>query len=241
MIKSDEFPIDMEKCLHVEDDSLHLYCVVEYIPLLYEKEMELLNDLDKNHKAIDMSANNVKKSFTKMFEQGTLADFVIKVGDKELKTHRCVLANNSVVFKGMFKSNMVEAQTGELKIKDFSYNCVIAMIEFFYSGEINEDTFEELGENLFAIAHKYEVESLKEECERRMGSSINPTNFNKRYQCAKTYGLPMLEKACVKFIADNKKQFLFSEEWEKFESDNNKTACEMVKIAFCGEFSSDEN
>uniref|UniRef100_A0A915LK56 BTB domain-containing protein n=1 Tax=Meloidogyne javanica TaxID=6303 RepID=A0A915LK56_MELJA len=97
------------------------------------------------------------------------------------------------------------------------------MIEFFYSGEINEDTFEELGEDLFAIAHKYEVESLKEECERRM----DPTNFNKRYQCAKTYGLPMLEKACVKFIADNKKQFLFSEEWEKFESDNNKTACEM--------------
>nr|CAD2178038.1 unnamed protein product [Meloidogyne enterolobii] len=115
------------------------------------------------------------------------------------------------------------------------------MIEFLYTGEINEDTFEELGEDLYAIAHKYEVESLKEECERRMGSSINPTNFNKRYQCAKTYGLPMLEKACIKYIADNKKQFLFSKEWEKFKSDNNETAFEMMEIAVCGEFSSNGN
>ncbi|CAK5064297.1 unnamed protein product [Meloidogyne enterolobii] len=53
------------------------------------------------------------------------------------------------------------------------------MIEFLYTGEINEDTFEELGEDLYAIAHKYEVESLKEECERRMGSSISQFKLKK--------------------------------------------------------------
>uniref|UniRef100_A0A915ND60 BTB domain-containing protein n=1 Tax=Meloidogyne javanica TaxID=6303 RepID=A0A915ND60_MELJA len=138
-----------------------------------------------------------------MFEEETLADFVIK---------------------------------GEIKIVDCSIDCFRAMLEFFYSGEIEINTFEKIGEDLYAIADKYEVVTLKEVCEHYMAMSITSTNFKKRYDCAKTYGLLMLEKSCIKYIYANREEFLISKEWEEFKSLNGETAFKMIEDAFLEKF-----
>ncbi|CAK5062873.1 unnamed protein product [Meloidogyne enterolobii] len=46
-----------------------------------------------------------------MLEGEILTDCVIKIGEDSIKTHRCILANNSKVFQKMFEQNgMIEAQ-----------------------------------------------------------------------------------------------------------------------------------
>uniref|UniRef100_A0A914MWR1 BTB domain-containing protein n=1 Tax=Meloidogyne incognita TaxID=6306 RepID=A0A914MWR1_MELIC len=93
-----------------------------------------------------------------MFKQETLSDCVIK--DKT-NAHRCILAQNSQVFLRMFEQKgMVEAQNGVVKIVDTSHECFRLMLEYFYS------------EDLFALAHKYEVTELIEKCDCLMAIKI---------------------------------------------------------------------
>uniref|UniRef100_A0A914MK64 BTB domain-containing protein n=1 Tax=Meloidogyne incognita TaxID=6306 RepID=A0A914MK64_MELIC len=135
------------------DGSLHLHCEVEF---------------DCYNSTLDL-----QDTYRKMLEDETFTDFVIKVDDEIIKTHRCVLAQYSEVFKRMFEQSlMVEAQKGEVIISDTSPECVRAMLEFFYTGKINDALMESHVEGIFAIAHKYEVEKLKYICERFMASKI---------------------------------------------------------------------
>uniref|UniRef100_A0A1I8BL90 BTB domain-containing protein n=1 Tax=Meloidogyne hapla TaxID=6305 RepID=A0A1I8BL90_MELHA len=164
-----------------------------------------------------------------MFEEGTLSDCLIKVGDETIKAHRCILAQNSKVFLRMFEQKgMKEAQKGEIKIVDSSPECFRAMIEYFYSGEITKINFEKLVDDLYVIAHKYEVLTLMDKCESFMSLNIDAANFTKRCHYAGLYGLPMLEKACIKYIFDNK-NFLISNEWNEFKIANSTLAFRLLE------------
>ncbi|KAL7076086.1 hypothetical protein ACQ4LE_004501 [Meloidogyne hapla] len=137
------------------------------------------------------------------------------------------------------QKGMVEAQNGEIIIVDSSPEVFRSMLEFFYSGEIDEDSFEKLDDDLYAIAHKYQVKELKKKCENFMCLTIDYSNFIKRYQCAEMYGLSMLEKACAKFIYDNRKNFFKSKEWEEFKNTNGSAYPYLIQLALQGCSSSD--
>ncbi|KAL7076917.1 hypothetical protein ACQ4LE_003879 [Meloidogyne hapla] len=116
---------------------------------------------------------NLKSSCRKILEKEIFTDCIIKIGRKSVKTHRCILAKNSEVFQKMFEQNgMSEGKINEVTISDFSPESVQAMLEFFYTGEINKSTMESHVEEIFAIAHKYQVEPLKYGCEIFMRNLI---------------------------------------------------------------------
>uniref|UniRef100_A0A1I8C3J6 BTB domain-containing protein n=1 Tax=Meloidogyne hapla TaxID=6305 RepID=A0A1I8C3J6_MELHA len=55
--------------------------------------------------------DNLKDTYMDIFEKEIFTDCVIKVGDEIIKTHRCVLAKNSEVFRKMFEQKgMTETQ-----------------------------------------------------------------------------------------------------------------------------------
>uniref|UniRef100_A0A1I8B6Q5 BTB domain-containing protein n=1 Tax=Meloidogyne hapla TaxID=6305 RepID=A0A1I8B6Q5_MELHA len=89
---------------------------------------------------------------------------------------------------------MSEAQNGKIKIVDSSPECFRAMLEYFYSGEIDKKTLEKHSYELFAISHKYEVEHLMEISESFMASKIDAANFSERCKYAELYCLPKIEK-----------------------------------------------
>nr|CAD2197689.1 unnamed protein product [Meloidogyne enterolobii] len=77
------------------------------------------------------SYDNLQITYANMFNEEILTDFVIKVGDEVIKTHKCILAKNSKVFHKMFEQNsMTEAQNGEVILTDTTPECVRAMLEF---------------------------------------------------------------------------------------------------------------
>ncbi|CAK5083323.1 unnamed protein product [Meloidogyne enterolobii] len=68
------------------------------------------------------------------------------------------------------------------------------MLEYFYSGEIDKKTIEKYSEDLFSIAHKYEVKQLMEICENYMAANIVAENFGKLCLFAEFYHLSKLAK-----------------------------------------------
>nr|CAD2165279.1 unnamed protein product [Meloidogyne enterolobii] len=136
-----------------------------------------------------------------MFKHETFTDCVIEIGDEKINAHRSVLAQNSKVFYKMLEQEgMIEAQNGEIKVVDCSFECFRAMIEYFYSGEIDKIILKNSVIELFGIAHKYEVINLMEICERFMISNIDATNFNVLCNCIELYSPPKLEEVFKNII-----------------------------------------
>uniref|UniRef100_A0A915MCV1 BTB domain-containing protein n=1 Tax=Meloidogyne javanica TaxID=6303 RepID=A0A915MCV1_MELJA len=139
-------------------------------------------------------------------------------------------------------SNMFEQETltdcvinGEINIADSSHECFLALLKYFYSGEVDKVSLEKFPEELFAIAEKYQVLPLKEVCERFMASGIDAKNFGKRYLYAGVHGLPLVERACVDFISANRKKFLASNEWKEFEAEYKEMADHLlISVAYDG-------
>ncbi|KAF7638881.1 BTB domain-containing protein [Meloidogyne graminicola] len=54
---------------------------------------------------------NLQDNYKKILDDGLFTDCVLKVGDEEIKAHRCILVQNNVVFKSMLADNgMLESQ-----------------------------------------------------------------------------------------------------------------------------------
>ncbi|KAL7080100.1 hypothetical protein ACQ4LE_000420 [Meloidogyne hapla] len=221
--ESSKFSMNNIKRAELLEGSLLLYCEIEFLP----------SNLKREHDEIDVDyspANKSQNLLIKMFRLGTLADCVIKIDNQKINVHRCVMAQNSKVFHRMLEQKgMVEAQKGEINIVDSSFECFNAMLEYFYSGEINKNILEKFAEELFILADKYEVLQLREICERFISLKINSTNFAKRIRYAQTHGLPQVEKACVNYISTNKKTFLVSNEWKEFKLNNKDMANKLLE------------
>uniref|UniRef100_A0A915LMY1 BTB domain-containing protein n=1 Tax=Meloidogyne javanica TaxID=6303 RepID=A0A915LMY1_MELJA len=130
---------------------------------------------------------------------------------------------------------MTEAQNGKIKIVDTSPECFKAMLEYFYSGEIDEKTLETHSKDLFAIAHKYQVKQLMDICEDYMISTIAAQNFGQFFLFAELYRLSKLERACVNFLSANKQSFLVSKEWKEFKSLNKDFAIRLLESSALNE------
>ncbi|KAF7636799.1 BTB domain-containing protein [Meloidogyne graminicola] len=198
LTETEKYTFNAKNILH-PDGSILLYCETEFVPHNIKCEPNILFD--------DFSITNISQKHF-VHKQGILTDCFIKCGNEQINTHRCVLAHNSVVFQKMFEqAEMIEAKNGEVNIIDSSPECVRTMIEYFYSGEINKEILEKLAYELYAIAHKYEIKSLMDICEHMMSMKIDTNNFTKYVYYLQLYKLPILEEACVKFIASIERLF----------------------------------
>uniref|UniRef100_A0A915LYJ2 BTB domain-containing protein n=1 Tax=Meloidogyne javanica TaxID=6303 RepID=A0A915LYJ2_MELJA len=111
-----------------------------------------------------------------------------------IKAHRCVLAENSQVFRTMFEqTGMIDSQ----KVwRSHNHRCFSRMcpcnVAVFYSGCLPSSIT--CAHDVFAIAHKYEVEPLKYECEIIISSQISDKNFLQYCEIISLYGSPTVEK-----------------------------------------------
>lgn len=117
------------------DGTLFLICEVEYFPPGSKISVEPVEEDATCEEPEDLPEVVVRTNNRNMWEEELFTDCVIHVGNKYIKAHRCILGQNSPVFKSMFSSpSMIEAQKGEIHIEDAKYDSVKAMVEFMYTG-----------------------------------------------------------------------------------------------------------
>uniref|UniRef100_A0A915MYB9 BTB domain-containing protein n=1 Tax=Meloidogyne javanica TaxID=6303 RepID=A0A915MYB9_MELJA len=143
---------------------------------------------------------------------------------------------NSIINLQNKLSNMLEGEIftdcvikGEVIISDFYPECVNAMLEFFYKGKIKIGTLENHVEDIYAIAHKYQVDTLKYECEIFMYNLIDDKKFLKYCDIINLYDAPTLEKGCKIYVRINKDRLLISELWKEVENRYPQLAFRFLK------------
>mmetsp|Transcript_31131 Transcript_31131/g.82850 ORF Transcript_31131/g.82850 Transcript_31131/m.82850 type:complete len:301 (-) Transcript_31131:137-1039(-) len=96
-----------------------------------------------------------------MWKEKQFTDLVIVCADLEIRCHRAVVARGSPVFDRMLNSDMIEARTDKIEIKDAEPSSLSAMLEYFYTGVIVEECDIVA---LLTLADRFQADALVETC-----------------------------------------------------------------------------
>ena len=90
----------------------------------------------------------------------TYTDIEFDVAGQTIAAHKFIVAARSPVFSAMFQNDMEEARTNRVKIDDIEAPIFKEFLYFLYTGKLNSTNIEEL----YVVADKYQVETLKSLC-----------------------------------------------------------------------------
>jgi BTB/POZ domain len=105
-------------------------------------------------------ASVIINNFKKVWELKELSDFTIVVGNKEIRVHKTVLAVQSPVFAGLFKTDQQIMASGKIKIKDCSEAVADEFFRAVYTGEVGNVAAGNVL-NLLSLACTFKVEELR--------------------------------------------------------------------------------
>uniref|UniRef100_A0A0N5B281 Speckle-type POZ protein (inferred by orthology to a human protein) n=1 Tax=Strongyloides papillosus TaxID=174720 RepID=A0A0N5B281_STREA len=193
--------------------------------IIYPKTEEsdnigIIDPKTENHDNLDTSINvttpqsKLSLDYGNMFESSLFYDCVIKVEDTEIKVHKAVLATRSPAFYDIFNSTSDQSQTNIIEIRDFNIEVVRKMLNYIYKDEISD--IQDMANEMFEIANKYELDRLKAISEQFMCNSLTNDNVLERFALSDKCPTERLKECCEEFILKNLEYLTKTKEWEKF-------------------------
>jgi BTB/POZ domain len=154
-----------------------------------------------------------------MWQTKNFSDLTIIAGratTKEFEVHKNIFGTQSSVFAATFMNEMKEKMT----IDDFTADVVEEMLQFFYSGQLKDNSN---AMDLFAIAAKYDVTTLKNACEKLILCNIDEFNALEVFALGYLHNTYSLKRAAFEQI-----QKMFPDE-DLDESEMEKLTPEELK------------
>ncbi|XP_002987220.2 BTB/POZ domain-containing protein At4g08455 [Selaginella moellendorffii] len=155
--------------------------------------------------------------FLRAWDQDTLdlplSDVTLKACDgPDVCAHKAILAplwflfvclflaqaGKSPVFKAMFSAQMKEAQSGVVRIDDFSHDVLEAFVRFFYTATVCPEVLKKHAASLFCAAEKYGVKLLKAVCEEFLVSNVSRDNAINLLDLARKYDSETVKDAVLR-------------------------------------------
>jgi len=142
-------------------------------------------------------------------------DLTIQVADKEFKAFKYALMSCSDVFRRMLScSNSTESKTGIIKINDIKPAVIEALLKWIYQAEIVN--MEEVADDLYRAADKYDIDLLKKKCINVMFESFSMEDAMSRLMLAYDFNDEKLKERVLNFLNENSKHLkslMASDEW----------------------------
>ncbi|CAB3408170.1 unnamed protein product [Caenorhabditis bovis] len=122
------------------------------------------------------SGQTLAQDYQRLFNEDVLTDFTIRVGGREIRAHKAILAARSPVFGAMLThTDTNEAKTSVLEINDMEYDVAHEMIYYIYCGKCQKD-ISDIATDLLIAADKYRLEELKTHCEKFLVENLTIEN-----------------------------------------------------------------
>lgn len=130
-------------------------------------------------------------------DRGEFNDLTIKVGEKEFKVHKAILAALSSVFRQNFLNGDEITEKPFTKVKKLNEESFGSFLDFFYTGKV-DDNVNAL--EVFELAIVFEVSILKEICFEKILTILSEANALDAFNIGSVYGFNQLKLAAFKFI-----------------------------------------
>ena len=163
-----------------------------------------------------------------LFADKELCDVKIICNGKTFDCHKLVLSCRSDVFKTMFKndSDMAEANTGEVEIKDFDDETIKTFLHFIYNDKIVDEKL--IDTRLLHISEKYNVRELFLLCRSHLEKNLSFENAIDVLVSAHLTNQKSLFDAASKFVWHNRGHLMKTESWKELKETNPKMANDVL-------------
>ncbi|GBN25831.1 Speckle-type POZ protein [Araneus ventricosus] len=167
-----------------------------------------------------------------MYNDALFTDTVLRTPTHEFPVHKAILSARSPVFNRMFSTDMMENNNGCVEITDFEDDTVHRMLLYMYTDSLKDLELEGADE-LYKIAEKYDIPSLKSSCSYFLKENLYQTNACGVLFLADQHNDVDLKIAAQKYIISQSDQFFESQEWEDFMSAHLKLAADVMLKKIC--------
>lgn len=111
----------------------------------------------------------------------------------------------------MFQHSMKENTENCVVINDFSYDVVMELLRFIYTGKVNN--LDEMTTDLMAAADKYDLDTLKTMCAEFMSANLSIKTALISLKAADLYDMKDLKSETIQFIKCNLNQVKEASNW----------------------------
>ncbi|CAH2222887.1 rabankyrin-5 isoform X1 [Pelobates cultripes] len=133
-----------------------------------------------------------------LFKQEQYSDLKIKVGDQMISAHKFVLAARSETWS---LANL--ASTKEIDLSDSNTEVTMAMLQWVYTDELDLKEDDIFLTELMKLANRFQLQPLRERCEKGVMSLVNVRNCIRFYQTAEELNASTLLNYCGEIIASH--------------------------------------
>ncbi|MCJ1435433.1 hypothetical protein MMC27_004806 [Xylographa pallens] len=141
-----------------------------------------------------MSEQELVDSLASVKKTSKYHDLVIRCQDREWKVHRVVICLRSKFFEKACDGNFQEGRTGEITLAEDDAEVVDRVIDYLYRLDYDDkpktanvessDGPLVMNANVYAIAHKYEIRSLKKVARRKTMEALETNPNHKSFSSA---------------------------------------------------------
>nr|XP_023411907.1 rabankyrin-5 [Loxodonta africana] len=133
-----------------------------------------------------------------LYEQEQYSDLKIKVGGRHISAHKFVLAARSDSWS---LSNL--SSTQELDLSDANPEVTMTMLRWIYTDELEFREDDVFLTELMKLANRFQLQLLRERCEKGVMSLVNVRNCIRFYQTAEELNASTLMNYCAEIIASH--------------------------------------
>lgn len=188
-----------------------------------EKSLSIGHASDEEKDREDSSDHNILDIFEKQWQDQEFCDvkLVLSCG-KEVLANKFVLSAWSPLFSDIFKnSNSREKAVTAVKIKHLSYEVLIEMLRFMYSGKLDDELDQKTVGGLLAAAHRFRINQLKFVCKEYLMKNLNVENALLTLKISKTYCIDDLLSHVNEFVRANAKLIYFNSVLKEYEDETD--------------------
>uniref|UniRef100_A0AAY4E3Y7 Ankyrin repeat and FYVE domain containing 1 n=1 Tax=Denticeps clupeoides TaxID=299321 RepID=A0AAY4E3Y7_9TELE len=133
-----------------------------------------------------------------LFKQDQYSDLKVKVGGERISAHKFVLAARSDAW-----SPASLASTSELDLSEAKPEVAMAMLRWAYTDELELSEDDGFLIDLMKLSNRFQLQLLRERCEKGVMSSVNVRNCIRFYQTAEELDAATLMNYCGEIIASH--------------------------------------
>ncbi|PQQ02331.1 BTB/POZ domain-containing protein [Prunus yedoensis var. nudiflora] len=179
---------------------------------------------------------SAKLAFLTMPQPASFSDVVLFADNDDeypvpVPAHKAILANRSPVLRAMLDNEMKESLSGTIKIGDVSYDVLLrAFVNYLYTAEVCLD--QKLACELLVMSEKYEVQHLKDFCQKFLVSNLNLDNSLSTYTFAHQHNFKPIIDAALTLITASMDKLASRDEYTELKERDPRLLLEIYEAYF---------
>jgi len=163
---------------------------------------------DKTRPRMTKTLRDESHTLGKLVNNKDLSDVVFVIGDDKIFANRCILANQSPVFRAMLFGKMAEANQKEIIIKDphIRSDAFLSLLEYLYTGNVRIDLKNVL--YLLYLAKLYDIDFLRKKARELVKEVVSDDDVMSVWDSAIALGEEEIEKGCEEIVSQNTEKIL---------------------------------